>query len=104
MKTKKPTTVRSTRSQVRSALKRMWMVSPERRAALKASGYCCEDCGVKASKAKGREQVIEVHHKDGANLEKVIDAVFEYLLHEHTRLSSRCPDCHNKFHPERIKK
>jgi predicted HNH restriction endonuclease len=72
------------------------MRSRERAAALKASGYCCEKCNVKQSKAKGREQKIVVHHKHGIDWEGIIDLIFErVLIAEYEVL---CPDCHDKEH------
>ena len=50
---KLPTTPRS---RVRSALRKLWLSSRERSAALKREEYCCEVCSVKQSTAKGREQ------------------------------------------------
>lgn len=42
----------------------IWLRSIERSQALKRTHYCCEVCGVKQSRAKGKEQVITVHHKN----------------------------------------
>ena len=54
---------------------------------------------MKQSKAKGREQKIEVHHKAGVgNWEKVIDQVYEELLCDPDDLEVLCPECHKKEH------
>ena len=87
------------RGRVRSALRRLYLASRERATALKRTGYTCEACGVKQSKAKGKEQKVEVHHKAGVgNWEKVIDQVYEELLCDPDELEVLCPECHKKEH------
>ena len=90
---RKPTTPRS---QVRSALRQLWLRSRERREALKRDKYTCVECGVKQSKAKGKEQKVEVDHLRGAGIEKVIDAVFRELLVGPEHLETVCPDHHKE--------
>lgn len=93
---KLPTTPRS---RVRSALRTVWLRSRERAAALKAAGNCCERCGVKASKAKGREVGVQVHHRGGiANWEAIIDLVFAELLINPQFLEAICEGCHKAEH------
>ena len=78
MSRKKPNTPRS---RVRSALRQLWLHSRERAVALKRGGYTCQICGLRQSRAKGREFSVEVHHKAGiGNWEKVIDAIFEEII------------------------
>jgi predicted HNH restriction endonuclease len=90
------------RSKVRTALRRLWLRSRERSATLKAAGYSCQECGVKASRAQGHEQRVEVHHLDGVgNWETVIDAVFAQLLVHPSRLKAICPECHGKHHAKK---
>ena len=87
------------RSRVRSALRQLWLRSRERARAVKAAGYSCQRCGVKQSKAKGKEQRIEVHHRSGiGNWESVIDHVFAELLCDPELLEVVCPGCHEKEH------
>lgn len=87
------------RSKVRAALRQLWLRSRERAAALKREQYTCQRCGVKQSKAKGKEQKIEVHHKSGiGNWEIVIDAVIKEILCSPEFLEVICPYCHNKEH------
>ena len=96
MSRRKPITPRS---QVRSALRRLWLRSRERAAALKAAGYCCEECGIKQSKAKGREVSVEVHHLDeNMDWDKLIDYVYRHLLCSPDMLEVLCHDCHYKLH------
>ena len=83
------------RSRVRSAIRQVFLRSRERAACLKAAGNKCVCCGVKASKAKGREQKVEVHHAEGiGNWEKVIDLVYEEILCHPSKLACLCPECH----------
>ena len=87
------------RSRVRSALRTVWLRSRERAARLKLAGNCCERCGVKASKAKGREVGVQVHHKKGiAQWEQIIDLIFEELLVNPELLEAVCVQCHNTEH------
>ena len=86
-------------SQIRSALRQLWLRSRERSQALKDAGYRCQMCGVKQSAAKGREVRLEVHHPEGiGNWQAVIEMVREQLLCEHGRLEVVCPTCHSAKH------
>jgi len=85
------------RWRIKAALRQLWLRSRERATALKNSNYCCEKCGVKASKAKGKEQKIEVHHKQGiGNWDKVIAMIQDELLVEPDKLQALCPNCHRE--------
>jgi len=83
------------RSRVRSALRQLWLRSRERQAAIKRDEYTCQCCGKKQSKAKGKEQSVEVHHKHGiGNWEQVIDIIYREILCNPDNLETVCPDCH----------
>ena len=85
------------RSQVRSALRRLWLRSRERQSALKRDGYCCQKCGIKQSRAKGREVYVEVHHKRNVgNWEEVINLIFLELLCNPEYMETQCKQCHDK--------
>ena len=86
------------RSQVRAALRRLWLRSRERAAALKRDGYACQGCNRKQSKAKGKEFAVEVHHLDGIEWEKMVDYVFRHLLCDPECLETMCKTCHEMEH------
>lgn len=84
-------------SQIRAALRKLFLRSRERAAALKRDKYTCRCCGVKQSRAKGREVYVECHHKKGiANWEKLMAAVREYLLCHEDHLEVLCEKCHKE--------
>lgn len=95
MKAKKPVPIKT---RVRSALRAVWLRSPQRAAALKRDGYCCQSCGVKQSTAKGREVKVVVHHVEEIDWEGVCDLVIERVLQDPSRLTTLCVACHKKHH------
>lgn len=98
MAKKLPTTPRS---RIRQAVRgQVWLRSRERAAALKRENYCCERCGAKQSKAKGREVKVEVHHKNGVDWDGLIDLIQERLLPDPSELEVLCKSCHDKEHEE----
>ena len=90
---RKPSTPRS---QVRSALRRLWLRSRERAAALKRDRYTCQNCGVKQSRAKGRIVKINEDHLDGVRGERMIDYIYWHLLVPPKRLETVCVLCHRE--------
>ncbi len=85
------------KGKIRSALRMLWLRSPERAAALKRDKYTCQRCNRKQSKAKGKEFSVQVHHKQGiTNWEVIEDAIYKYLLCNPEHLETLCPDCHDK--------
>ncbi len=98
MKAKKPRPERTKRAQVVSHLRLLWLRSNERAAALKREGYCCENCGAKQSKAKGREVKVEVHHVNGIDWSGVADLVIERVLQPPELLEVLCKKCHDEEH------
>ncbi len=85
------------RSRIRSALRQVFLRSRERAAVLKEASYTCS-CGLKQSKAKGREISVQVHHKSGIdNWDLIIDAVYENLLNKED-MEVMCKACHDKEH------
>jgi predicted HNH restriction endonuclease len=88
------------RSVIKSAFRQVWMRSRERSEALKRTGYCCEKCHVKQSRAKGREVYVEVHHMDGIDWPGLVDLFIERVLHDPSRLMPLCEKCHDEVHKE----
>ena len=83
------------RSAVRSALRRLWLRSRERQSALKRDGYRCQKCGLKQSRAKGKEVFVEVHHKNKIlDWEKAINIIYQELLCPPEFLETLCIKCH----------
>lgn len=67
--------------------------------ALKQANYCCEECGAKQSKAKGREVKVEVHHMDeNMYWDHIIEYIYRHLLCPPDRLEVLCKECHKKLH------
>ena len=84
-------------SRIRAALRKLFLRSRERAAALKRDKYTCHKCGKKQSRAKGREVYVEVHHKEGIlNWDLLFEAVRKYLLCNPELLETLCVDCHEK--------
>lgn len=93
----------TTNGVIMSALRRLWMRSPERAQALKDTGYMCTNCGVKQSKAKGKEQKIQVHHiipvkQDKEWFPRVCEELREHFFVPPEELEPLCPDCHHSHH------
>lgn len=95
---KKPNTPRS---RVKAALRQVWLRSRERAAALKRENNTCQHCKRKASKAKGKEFSVEVHHIDGIlNWDKILTLIYEQLLCDPVNLEVLCKECHLKEHED----
>ena len=60
-------------SQIRSALRRLFLCSRERNSALRRDNYTCQRCGKKKSVAKGRVVKVQVHHKLSIDWDGVFD-------------------------------
>lgn len=83
------------KNRIVALLRQLWLKSAERGEALKLAGYTCNDCGVKKSVARGREQKVEVHHKHGIlNWDEIISVIRKDLLCNVEDLEVLCPDCH----------
>jgi len=84
-------------SQIKSALRRLWLRSRERASAIKRDKYTCQRCGGKQSAAKGKEFKVEVHHLDGVeNWQELYKAIRQYLLTNPDDLETLCKSCHSK--------
>lgn len=86
-------------SSIKSALRRLFLRSRERAAVLRGSGYTCAACGLKQSKAKGREVYVEVHHLAGVcNWDKLYEAIRQHLLCSPDDMVCLCSSCHSAAH------
>lgn len=84
-------------SRIRSALRKLFLHSRERATAIKRDKYTCQKCGVKQSRAKGKEVYVEVHHKKHIlNWDKLFNAIREYLLCNPDLMETLCCNCHEK--------
>ncbi len=89
-------TTRTPNSQIKSALRQLWLRSRERATVLKGNQYTCQCCGVKQSTAKGREVKVNVHHRSLISWLEIITYIRTNLLEpEQTTL---CKACHKKEH------
>lgn len=88
------------RSKIKSALRRLFLMSREHSFALKEQKYSCNICGIKQSKAKGREVKVNVHHRCGKidNWNIIINEIYKYLLCNPKELQVLCEDCHKEKH------
>ena len=84
-------------SKIKAAIRKLWLHSRERSAAIKRDGYRCQKCGGKQSKAKGKEFKVEVHHKAGIeNWDAIYEVIRQYLLCDSGQLETLCKKCHDK--------
>jgi 5-methylcytosine-specific restriction endonuclease McrA len=81
-------------SRIRGDLRRLWLRSRERAAAVKREKNTCQRCGAKGSVAKGREVAIEVHHKEGIRWDEMVDYIRARLLIDPEGLEVLCKECH----------
>ena len=85
------------KSQIKSALRQLWLRSRERGMAVKRDGNTCTKCGAKNSRAKGREVYVEVHHKFGIqNWNEIYAAIYKNLLIHPDELVCLCKECHGE--------
>jgi 5-methylcytosine-specific restriction endonuclease McrA len=85
------------RSVIKGHLRRIFLRSKERAECMKRHDYSCVICGIKQSKAKGREVKIEVDHIYGIDIwDEVINLIQEKILcSDHPeKLQTLCVGCH----------
>ncbi len=86
------------KSKIRNALRNLFLRSREHSQVLKRDNYTCQRCGVKQSRAKGKEVYVEVHHKTGVtNWQALFDAVYDHLLSSPDNMETLCRECHEKM-------
>lgn len=80
------------------ALRRLFLQSKERAAALKKQKYTCQGCGIKKSAKKGAEVKVQVHHKKGIlNWDLLVAEIRKYLLCNPEDLEVLCKKCHKEI-------
>lgn len=84
-------------SQIKSALRQLWLRSRERSTAIKRDKYTCRKCGKKQSKAKGKEVFVQVHHKNNGieNWNEIYAVIRKNLLCDPADLITYCNECHD---------
>jgi len=86
-------------SQIKNALRMLFLRSRERSFAVRRDKNTCTKCGVKNSRAKGREVYCEVHHLAGVtNWDKIFSVIREELLVEPEGMVVLCKSCHKEEH------
>ena len=86
------------KSQIKNALRQIWLRSRERAAALKRDNYSCQICGKKQSVAKGREVKVHVHHINEIDWDGVVELIIDRLLPDPSELKTYCKECHVEEH------
>jgi predicted HNH restriction endonuclease len=84
-------------SKIKSALRQLFLRSRERAAVLKAHNYSCAKCGIKQSKAKGKEVKVEVHHKSNILLWSKIYEIIRAELLNQDDMEVLCEECHKEI-------
>ena len=85
-------------SQIRAALRKLFLYSREHRACLKNGNKTCVSCGAKGTSAKGREVDVRVHHLHQIDWEKLFFVVRETLLCPPEKMVILCKKCHDEVH------
>ena len=92
-------------SQIKSALRKLFLRSRERAARLKKDKYTCCSCGAKQSRAKGKEVYVNVHHLEGIeNWQEIYNVIRKNLLCSPDKMQTLCVACHKKQEPTNKKK
>lgn len=95
----KKDTTRTPNSQIKSALRQLWMRSRERATVLKGDNRTCRICHSKASVAKGKECKVEVHHIELIDWSRIIKYIRENLLDPEQIVL--CKTCHKAQHEKK---
>lgn len=85
----------TTPAKVKSALRLLWLKSPERAETLKTDKYTCQNCGVKQSTRKGHEVKVEVHHTKGINWDNIVKLILRRIFQ--AEQVTLCKECHEEI-------
>lgn len=92
-------------STIVNCIRRLWLYSKERKAAVKDQNNRCQRCATKGIKNRFEEIVIQVHHRKGEiNWEKIINFIREEVLVDPSELELLCGKCHDMEHGKTSKK
>ncbi len=82
-------------SKIRAALRQLFLRSRERSATIKRDDYSCQKCGIKQSRARGKEVYVEVHHLQGIeNWDEIYRVIRKHLLCDPDLMETLCKKCH----------
>lgn len=82
---------------IKGTLRKLFLRSRERAAALKRDHYTCQKCARKQTMKKGFELKVQVHHEDGIlNWQLLIEEIRKYLLCDPEKLKTLCKECHDR--------
>jgi hypothetical protein len=85
-------------SRIKSALRKLWLMSRERSFAMQRENYTCQKCHGKQSRAKGKEFFVEGHHLEGiCNWDEIYACIRKNLLCDPSLIEVLCPECHKKI-------
>jgi len=84
---------------IKSFIRKLWMQSRERTAAIRDQGHKCRRCNARETSRKGIEVSIEVHHRKGEiDWEKIISFIRQEVLVDPSLLDVMCMTCHDLEH------
>lgn len=89
---------RTPKSKIKAALRQLFLRSRERGYTIKRDKYTCQKCGVKQSKAKGKEVSVQVHHLRGIRWNEMFEYIYQELLCCPELMITICSACHDKEH------
>ena len=83
-----------------SSLRKLWLYSRERAAALKRAENRCECCGALSKTRKGGTVTLEVHHNNpiGKEWQLIAEKIYRHILVNPKHLTVFCKDCHEEEH------
>ena len=97
---KKKKRTETPRGLIVTTLRKLFMWSPERNAALARDDKTCQVCGKRESKAKGKECSIQVHHiqEGDINWDRIERVIRAELLCPAEMLICLCKEHHKECH------
>jgi hypothetical protein len=86
---------------ISSALRKIWMWSPERAVVMKRAAGICEECGCTCGKTKKQAEakklsLMEIHHVEQCNMTKMAKEIHAKMFPGEDKLDALCQTCHVK--------